>query len=75
MGKFDVKSSVADGGSRQWKQIEQLKPIVAPIGLRLILGKWVLHSHSHIQNERVREFAGVAGNHNVVNGEFHSETD
>ena len=75
MGKFDVKSSVADGGSRQWKQIEQLKTIVAPIGLRLILGKLVLHSHSHIQNEMVREFAGVAGNQNVMNGEFHSETD
>ena len=73
MGKFDVKSSVTDGGSRQWKQIEQLKTIV--IGLRLILGKWVLHSHSHIQNEMVREFAGVAGNHNVVSGDFHSETD
>ena len=38
MGTFDVKSSVADGGSRQWKQIEQLKTIV--IGLRLILGIW-----------------------------------
>ena len=69
-GKFDVKSSVtaSDGGSRQWKQIEQLKTIA--IGLRLILGKWVLHSHSHIQNERVRKFAGVAGNHNVVSGDF-----
>ena len=45
MGKFDVKSSVTDGGSRQWKQTEQLKTIVAPIGVRLILGKLVLHSY------------------------------
>ena len=35
MGKFDVKSSVSDGGSCQWKQTEQLKTIVSPIGLRL----------------------------------------
>ena len=74
MGKFDVKSSVTDGGSRQWKQTEQLKTIGATIGLRLILGKLVLHSCSHIQNQMVREFAGVAGKHEVANGrEFHSQ--
>ena len=55
MGKFDVKSSVTDGGSRQWKQTEQLKTIVAPIGVRLILGKLVLHSYSPMQNQMVRE--------------------
>ena len=74
MGKFEVKSSVTDDGSRQWKQTEQLKMIVAPIGLRLDLGKVVLHSYLHIQNQMVREFAGVAGKHEVANGsEFHSQ--
>ena len=65
---------MTDGGSRQWKQTEQLKTIVAPIGIRLTLGKLVLHRYSHIQNQMVREFSGVAGNHDVVNGrEFHSK--
>ena len=54
-GKFEVISSVTDGGSRQWKQTEQLKTIVAPIGVRLILGKLVLHSYSPMQNQMVRE--------------------
>ena len=73
--KQDSPHAVTYGGSRQRQHTEQLKTIVTPIGLRLILGKLVLHRYSQIQNQIVREFAGVAGNHNEVNGELHSETD
>ena len=68
--------SETDGVARQRQQTEQQNSIVAPIGLRLTLGKLVLLKYAHIQNQMVRdsEFAGVAGSHDVVNGrEFHSQ--
>ena len=55
MGKYDVKSSVTDGGSRQWKQIEQLKTIA--IGLLLILApgdSWVNGSSIVIRTFRMK---------------------